>query len=115
MPPKWYPKVLPGTVAGWMAPVTSVALARSVYDPGPGVRQRNSHRCQAAGLPGSGGIAGCQRRPPSVLISVRAMGPLPDQDRPVSRCSRFAGSRAFQSSSKALLTGWAVMKAPSGG
>jgi hypothetical protein len=68
MPPKWYPKVLPGTVAGWVAPVTSVALARSVYDPGLGVRQRNSHRCQAAGAPGSRGIARRQCRPPSVLI-----------------------------------------------
>ena len=112
MPPKWYPKVLPGTVAGWVAPVTSVALARSVYDPGPGVRQRNSNRCQAAGPPGSRGMAGCQRRPPSVLISVRAMGPLPDQDLPVSRYSWFAGSRAFHSSSKALLAGWLVMNVP---
>ena len=115
MPPKWYPKVLPGTLAGWVAPVMSVALARSVDDPGPGVRQRNSHRCQAAGAPGSRGIAGCQRRPPSVLISVRAMGPLPDQDRPVSRYFWFAGSRAFHSSSKALLAGWVVMNVPPGG
>ena len=52
MPSKWYPKVLLGTVAGWVAPVTSVALARSVYDPGLGVSQRNSHRCQAAGALG---------------------------------------------------------------
>jgi len=56
MPPKWYPKVLRVTVAGWVAPVTSVALARSVYDPGPGVRQRNSHRCEQA--PERGAIAG---------------------------------------------------------
>ena len=75
MPPKWYPKVLPGTVADWVAPVRSVALARSVYDPGLGVRHRNSHRCQAAGALGSRGMAGCQCRPPSVLISVRVNGP----------------------------------------
>ena len=30
MPPKWYPKVLAGMVADWVAPVRSVALARSV-------------------------------------------------------------------------------------
>ncbi len=115
MPSNWYPKALPGTVAGWVAPVTSVALARSVYDPGPGVRQRNSHRCQAAGVPGSRGVAECQCRPPSVLISVRTMGPLPDQDRPVSNYSWFAGSRAFHPSSKALLTGWVVMNVPPDG
>src|SRR4029077_16491043 len=104
-----------GTSECGVAPVTSLLLARSVYDPGPGVRQPNSHRCQAAGVPGSRGIAGCQRRPPSVLISVRAMGPLPDQDRPVSRYSWFAGSRAFHASSKALLTGWVVINAPPDG
>jgi hypothetical protein len=60
-------------------------------------------------------MAGCHRRPPSVLISVRVMGPLPDQDRPVSKYSWFAGSRAFQSSSNALLTGWVVMNVPPGG
>ena len=48
MPPKWYPKVLRGTVADWVAPVRSVALARSVYDPGLGERHRNSHRCEQA-------------------------------------------------------------------
>lgn len=96
--------MLCAVVAGWLRPERSVARASSTPGPVSLGTQSVLQRTQLPGLDSSRSRAYRHRVPPSVLTSTERTGAPPDQERPVSRCLRWAANDAPGASSKALLS-----------